>query len=107
MYAVAEIAGKQYMLEEGKSVRVDLLGLTDGTDYDIEKVCLLKDAGGKVSVGTPYLTGAVVKAKVEVAEEKARKLYVFFYRPKKDSKRKIGHRQRYSVLKIEKIVAGS
>ena len=69
MYAVAEIAGKQYILEEGKTVEVDRLGLEAGSALDIDKVCLIKDKKGDVSIGQPYIEGAVVKAKVEDLSE--------------------------------------
>ena len=102
MYAVAEIAGKQYIVEEGKTVDVDRLGLEAGASVDIDKVCLIKGASGDVTVGAPYVAGAVVKAKVE-EEVKGKKIIVFTYRRRKDSKRKKGHRAKYSRLLIEKI----
>ena len=102
MYAVAEIAGKQYIVEEGKTVDVDRLGLEAGSSVDIDKVCLIKGASGDVTVGAPYVSGAVVKAKVE-EEVKGKKIVIFTYRRRKDSKRKKGHRAKYSRLLIEKI----
>ena len=102
MYAVAEIAGKQYIVEEGKTVDVDRLGLDAGASVDIDTVCLVKSDAGDVTVGAPYVTGASVKATVK-EEIKGKKLAVFFYRKRKDSKRMKGHRARYSRLLIEKI----
>jgi len=102
MYAVAEISGKQYILEEGKSVEVDRLGLEDGAKLSIDKVCLVKDGNGKVTVGEPFISGVVVKATVD-KEVKGKKVVVSTYRKRKDSKRKKGHRAKYSRLNIEKI----
>ncbi len=102
MYAVAEISGKQYILEEGKSVEVDRLALEDGAKLDIDKICLVKDSSGKVTVGEPFLAGVVVKATVD-KEVKGKKVVVSTYRKRKDSKRKIGHRAKYSRLNINKI----
>lgn len=102
MYAVAEIAGKQYVVEEGKTVDVDRLGLDAGASVDIDTVCLLRNDSGDVAVGAPYVAGAKIKATVK-EEVKGRKITVFTYRKRKDSKRKIGHRAQYSRLLIEKI----
>lgn len=102
MYAVAEIAGKQYILEEGKTVDVDRLDLEVGAPVDIDTVCLIKDASGAVKVGAPFVSGAKIKATVK-EEVKGKKLLVFFYRKRKDSKRAKGHRAKYSRLLIEKI----
>jgi len=102
MYAVAEIAGKQYIVEEGKTVDVDRLALEAGASVDINRVCLIKAASGEVTVGEPYVAGAVVRAKV-AEEKKGKKIVVFTYRRRRDSKRKKGHRAKYSRLLIEKI----
>lgn len=102
MYAVAEIAGKQYILEEGKTIEVDRLNLADGSEVKIDKVCMIRDESGEVKVGAPYVSGAVVTAKVE-KEVLGKKIVVFTYRKRKDSRRKKGHRQKYSRIKIESI----
>ncbi|MCK5266750.1 MAG: 50S ribosomal protein L21 [Spirochaetes bacterium] len=102
MYAVAEIAGKQYIVEEGKTVEVDRLNVEPGSDFELDKVCLIKDDSGAAKIGNPYIKGAKIKAKVET-ETKGKKIIVFTYRKRKDSKKKQGHRQKYNVLRIEKI----
>jgi len=102
MYAVAEIAGKQYILEEGATVEVDKLNVEAGSTIDLDKICLIKDEKGAVKVGSPYIEGATVKVKVD-SEVKGKKIVVFTYRKRKDSKRKKGHRSIFSLLKIEKI----
>ena len=102
MYAVAEIAGKQYIVEEGKTVAVDLLDAEEGASIDIDKVCLIRADDGQVTLGQPYVEGALIKAKV-ARTFRARKIFVFFYRERKDSRKKRGHRQHHSLLHIEKI----
>jgi large subunit ribosomal protein L21 len=102
MYAVAEIAGKQYIVEEGKTVTVDRLDAPEGASVDINKVCLIRTDDGSVKLGQPYLEGALVKAKI-ARSFRARKVLVFFFRERKDSRKKRGHRQYHSLLQIEKI----
>jgi len=102
MYAVAEIAGKQYVVEEGKTVAVDRLEAPEGASVDLDKVCLIREDDGQVRLGQPYLEGAVIKAKI-AREFRARKVLVFFFRKRKDSRKKRGHRQYHSLLHIEKI----
>ena len=100
MYAVAEIAGKQYVIEEGKTVAVDRLDAEDGASIDIDKVCLVRSDDGQVKVGKPYVGGAV--SRPGRAELPASQDSGVFFRQKKDSRKKRGHRQEHSLLKIEK-----
>ena len=102
MYAVAEIAGKQYIVEEGKTVTVDLLEAEEGASVNIDTVCLIRADDGQVKLGQPYVEGATVTAKV-ARVFRGRKVVVFFFRNRKDSHKKRGHRQYYSLLHIEKI----
>jgi large subunit ribosomal protein L21 len=101
MYALMEFKGKQYKAEKGAVLRVDKIDAVPGSALDIESVLLV--SGDKVSVGAPYVQGVKVQAVVE-AHEKADKIIVFKYMPKKDYRRKQGHRQQYSVIKIQDIV---
>ncbi|MCL2077896.1 MAG: 50S ribosomal protein L21 [Oscillospiraceae bacterium] len=101
MYAVIETGGKQYRVKEGDELYIEKLGVEG--DVDFEKVVLVgKD--DEIIVGTPYVEGANVKA-VVIKEGKAKKITVFTYKPQKGYKRKIGHRQPYTKVKIEKITA--
>jgi large subunit ribosomal protein L21 len=108
MYAIIEFKGKQYKAEKGKLLKVDLLENEAGDSIDIDSVLLVSKGGegegGEVSVGTPYVSGAKVKAKVE-SHGKDKKIIVFKYMPKKDYRRKMGHRQKFSVIKVEEIEA--
>ncbi|MDR0486876.1 MAG: 50S ribosomal protein L21 [Treponema sp.] len=100
MYALIEFKGKQYKAEKGALLKVDKLDAEPGAAVNIETVLLL--SGDEVKVGSPYIPGAKVSATVE-SHGKDDKIIVFKYKPKKDYRRKQGHRQQYSVIKIEDI----
>ncbi|MDR0636282.1 MAG: 50S ribosomal protein L21 [Treponema sp.] len=100
MYALMEFKGKQYKAEKGAHLKVDLLDAEPGSALNIDSVLMV--SGDTVQVGAPYLPGVSVSATVE-SHEKDKKIIVFKYIPKKDHRKKQGHRQRYSVIKIEDI----
>jgi large subunit ribosomal protein L21 len=100
MYAIIEFKGKQYKAEKGAVLKVDKIDAESGSTLDIDSVLLL--SGDTVTVGSPYVQGARVQAVVE-SHQKAPKIIVFKYMPKKDYRRKQGHRQEYSVIKIQDI----
>jgi large subunit ribosomal protein L21 len=100
MYALVEINGKQYRAEKGAVLRVDRMEAEKGSALSLEKVLLL--SGDSIKVGAPYVSGAAVKATVQ-EEIKGDKIVVFKYKPKKDYRRTQGHRQRYTLLKVEEI----
>jgi large subunit ribosomal protein L21 len=100
MYVIIEFKGKQYKAEKGSLLKVGLVDAEEGSKLDIDSVLLV--SGDTVSVGSPYVSGAAVKATLE-SHGKDRKITVFKYRPKKDYRRKRGHRQNYSMIKIEDI----
>ncbi|MCL2441282.1 MAG: 50S ribosomal protein L21 [Treponema sp.] len=102
MYALVEFKGKQYKAEKGALLKVDLIDAQPGTAINIDKVLMVSD--GSVKIGSPYVTGAKVSATVE-SHEKDDKVIVFKYKPKKDYRRKKGHRQGYSIIKIGDISA--
>jgi large subunit ribosomal protein L21 len=102
-YAIVESGGKQYRAVEGQHVDVDRLPLEVGAKVSLDQVLLLAD-GDKVSIGTPLVDGASVKA--TVAEQfKGRKILVFKYRSGTNYRKRRGHRQQYTRLMIEKIAA--
>jgi large subunit ribosomal protein L21 len=101
MYALVEIKGKQYKAEKGATLKVDLFEEDKGAKVEFANVLLVSGEGG-IKVGTPYVPGASVTAVVE-DHVKGEKVIVFKYRKRKDSKRKQGHRQKYSLLKVEEI----
>jgi large subunit ribosomal protein L21 len=100
-YAIVECGGKQYKAVEGSTIDVDLLTEEVGKQLSLEQVLLLVD-GDVISVGTPTVAKATVKATV-VGDIKGPKLVVFKYRPKKRIRVKTGHRQQYTRLMIDSI----
>lgn len=101
-YAIIEAGGKQYRAEEGKTITVDLLTANVGDEVTLDKVLMLVD-GDSVTVGTPYITGASLDAKVK-EHFKGKKILIFKYKPKIDYRRKTGHRQQYTRLLVQSIV---
>ena len=103
MYAVIETGGKQYQVNVGDVVFIEKLNAEADEAVTFDKV-LAVGGEGSVNVGAPYVEGASVSAKV-VKNGKAKKITVFTYKPKKGEKRKLGHRQPYTQVKIEAINA--
>ncbi len=103
MYAVIETGGKQVRVEEGRTLKVERLQAEPGAAITLDRVLLVAD-GKATRVGTPVVKGASVKATV-VAHGKARKVIVFKYKSKVHYRRKRGHRQQFTTLRIEKIEA--
>jgi large subunit ribosomal protein L21 len=101
MYAVVEFNGKQYRAEQGALLKVDRFDAEKGDAVSLDKVILV--SGDQIKIGTPYVAGAAVKTTVQ-DELKGDKIVVFKYKPKKDYRRTQGHRQRYTLLKVEEIV---
>ena len=102
MYAIIETGGKQYKIQEGDTVFVEKINTEEGEKVELSKVLLISKEDGLV-VGKPYIEGAKIEATV-LEQGKMRKIIVFKYKSKKNYKRKQGHRQPYTKLKIEKIV---
>ena len=103
MYAIVEFKGRQYKAEKGSLLKVDKIDAEPGSKLDIDSVLLLSKGEADVTVGTPYVAGARVSAVVE-NHTKDKKIIVFKYKSKKDYRRKQGHRQPYSIIKIEDII---
>ncbi|MCH5324964.1 MAG: 50S ribosomal protein L21 [Eubacterium sp.] len=101
MYAIIETGGKQYQVQEGDEIFIEKLDAEGEITFD--KVIMVGKDDGAV-VGTPYVDGATVKASL-IKNGKGKKITVFTYKPKKSSKRAMGHRQPYSKVKIEAINA--
>ena len=102
MFAVVDIQGFQYKVEEGQEIYVNRLGADEGASVDFEKVLLVEN-GGDVKVGKPYLDGGKVTAKV-VDHVKGDKIIVFHKKRRKGYRKKNGHRQALSKIEIESIV---
>ena len=102
MYAVVETGGKQYRVQEGDEVIVEKLGIEEDGEVVFDKV-LAAGEGADIKIGTPYVEGASVKGTV-VENGKGKKVIVFKYKAKKDYRKKRGHRQPYTKVKIDSIV---
>lgn len=101
MYAILKTGGKQYRVQEGDVIKVEKLGVQKGDTVELGEVLLLRTDDG-VNVGHPVVPGVSVVARV-LDQGKSKKILVFKYKPKKNYRRRYGHRQPFSVLKIEKI----
>jgi large subunit ribosomal protein L21 len=101
MYAIIESGGKQYRIEEGQKVKVEKLSGDADDQITLGEVLILND-GENTIVGAPYVEGASVTGKI-VNQGRARKVTVFKYKRRKDTKKKKGHRQFFTELMIEKI----
>ena len=105
MYAVVMTGGKQYRVSEGDKIRVEKLNAEAGSTVCLDKVLVI-GGEGETMVGAPYVAGACVEAEV-VENGKADKVIVFKYKAKKDYRKKQGHRQPYTELKINGISVNS
>jgi len=103
MYAIIETGGKQYKVKEGDLVKVDLLKSQQGDSIEVTDVLAVVD-GDNTKFGVPKVDGAKVVCSV-LKHDKAKKIIVFKYKPKKNYRKKQGHRQPYTLLKVEKIEA--
>ena len=102
MYAVIETGGKQYKVQYGDVIYIEKLAAEQDATVEFKVVALGGEEGLKL--GAPFVEGASVTGKV-LKNGKQRKITVFTYKPKKSSKRKMGHRQPYTKVQIETINA--
>ena len=102
MFAVIETGGKQYKVQNGDVIYVEKLAQEENSEVKFQVVALGGENGLKI--GTPYVEGASVTGKV-LKNGKGKKITLFTYRPKKGSKRKMGHRQPYTKVEISAINA--
>ena len=101
MYAIIADGGRQHKVEEGQTLEVDLRQVNPGDQITFDRVLAIGgDEGFKL--GTPEVSGASVTAKV-IDQSKGNKVFVQKFRRRKNSKRRTGHRQKYTRVRIEKI----
>jgi len=103
MYAVIKTGGKQYKVEEGRWIDVELLPQNEGEAVEFENVLLIAKED-ETKVGSPTVEGSKVVGKV-VKHDRAKKIIVYKMRPKKHYRKKQGHRQYFTRVMIEKIHA--
>lgn len=104
MYAIVRTGGRQYRAEVGKTIDVERLPNDEGETITLDEVLLVVPESGDAVVGQPLVDGASVTASV-VSQYRAKKILVWKYKPKKRYRRRRGHRQYYTRLKIEAINA--
>lgn len=109
MYAIIEQGGKQYKVSQGDVINLELTEVAaDSKTIDLDKVLFVSD-GKKVQIGTPYLAGAKVVASFKVSSEDAvvsgPKLLGAHFRRRKNSSKRIGHRQKYLQVIVDSIEA--
>ena len=103
MYAVVKTGGKQYRVAKDDVIRVELLDAEVGSSVELDEVLLI-GGDGDPKVGSPVIEGAKVTAEV-IEQGKGPKIVIFKKRRRKNSRRKTGHRQRLTSLKITDIAA--
>ncbi|MDF2839432.1 MAG: rplU [Clostridia bacterium] len=101
MYAIIKTGGKQYQVSEGDVISVEKLNGANGEAIVFDEV-LVVSKDGELQIGAPVVAGAKVEGTV-VQQGKEKKVIVFKYKPKKDYRKKQGHRQPFTRIKIEKI----
>jgi large subunit ribosomal protein L21 len=108
VYAIIRTGGKQYRVEQGETVYVELLETPVGEKVKLEDVLMIGggDDSGKPKVGVPKLAKAAVHASV-VEHGRGHKIRVFKYKKRKHYRRTRGHRQEYTALKIDSIELGA
>ena len=103
MYAIVNSGGKQYKVEQGETFRIEKIPGDVGTTVSFDKVLMFSD-GETVKVGNPLVENATVLASI-VEQDKAKKVLVFKFKRRKGYRRKNGHRQSYTAIKIDSIKA--
>jgi large subunit ribosomal protein L21 len=104
MYAIFRALGKQFRAEKGKHLRLPLMAAEPGSKVTFDEVLLSSD-GTTIKAGTPLVKGAKVVAEV-VGDGKEPKIYVFRFKRRKNYRRKTGHRQKFTEVKITDVKVG-
>lgn len=101
MFAVIKTGGKQYTVKEGDIFNIEKINADIGSKYSLEEVLLISD-NDKPTVGSPFIKGASVEVEV-VAHGKADRVYIFKKKRRKDYRKRQGHRQQFTKVKVLKI----
>jgi large subunit ribosomal protein L21 len=104
MYVIFKALGKQFRAEQGQTLQLPLMAAEPGSTVTFDEVLLASD-GETIQAGTPYLKGASVTAEV-VGTQKGIKIYVWKFKRRKNYRRKTGHRQRYTAVRITGLTVG-
>jgi len=103
MLAVIKTGGKQYLVSKGDKIKIEKIEKKEGEEVIFDEVLLIQDKKNNIKIGTPFVKGAKVKAKV-LKQARAKKVEIFKYKPKKRYKVKKGHRQPYTEVEILEIL---
>jgi len=106
MFAVIKTGGKQYLVSPKDKIKIEKLEAEEGKEVVFDEVLLLAKDEENIKIGTPFIKGAKVKAKV-LKQDKAKKVIIFKYKAKKRYQKKKGHRQPYTEVEITKILTSS
>ena len=101
MFAVIQNGGKQYKVQPGMKLALEKIDLAIGSDFEVKEVVVLNDEG-KTLVGEPYVANASVVFTV-LEQKRNKKVIIFKKRRRKNSRRKTGHRQRYTLVEVKDI----
>ena len=101
MYAIVDSGGKQYKVKEGEVLRVEKLAGKVGDSVSFDRILMFSD-GDDVNIGTPLLEDVAVSGHI-VEQGKAKKIIVFKYKRRKRYRRKRGHRQQFTAVKVDSI----
>jgi large subunit ribosomal protein L21 len=101
MYAVVNTGGKQYKVQKGETLRIEKIPGEVGSSVTLDKVLMVAD-GENIRVGQPVLENVAVQARI-VEQDKAKKILVFKYKRRKRYRRKNGHRQPFTAIRIDGI----
>ena len=104
LYAIAETSGQQFWFEVDKYYDIDRLNAKEKDKITLDKVLLVKDKSS-ISIGKPYVAGAKIELEV-VSHKRDRKIIVYKMRPKKKTRRKMGHRQELTIVMVKSISIG-
>jgi large subunit ribosomal protein L21 len=102
MYAIVKTGGKQYRVSEGDRITIEKLSVEEGNKVTLDNVLLVSDETG-ITVGKPFIEGAAVIGTV-VSNGKLKKVITFKYKAKKDYRKKMGHRQPFTMLEVTEIL---
>ncbi len=104
MYAIFKALGKQFRAEKGQTLQLPLMDKEPGDKITFDEVLLSSD-GDTIKAGAPFVKGASVEAEV-IGQVKGDKLYIFKFKRRKNYRRKTGHRQKYTEVRITDVKAG-
>ncbi len=105
MFAIIKTGGKQYLAVPGHKIKIEKIDEAEGKEITFDQVLLLQK-GKAIKIGAPLVKGAKVTAKI-LKQDRAKKVIIFKYRPKKRYQKKKGHRQPYTQVEILKILSPS